>query len=258
MTRQSVTQSAKNILDHLVEMAIENGDGKLLAMTQERASELNELSRLAERASVEDAIVKRFEQILDRPDLSNEAHETLLLEKQRTEREAAQLHKSLERASQIGSEATETLKKQILVTQLSKHGCMKPELLAAYIKEKHGFEVEVKADESGKPTFDEPRLNAIVREVKDDPSTAPVFSDRRRTEADNGSPDKNPFERGPHFSLTEQGRIYKENPERAKAMMAAAKEKQASAKLNLTELGQLYRENPEKAREKAKEHGLKL
>jgi Domain of unknown function (DUF4355) len=39
------------------------------------------------------------------------------------------------------------------------------------------------------------------------------------------STERNPFAPGPHYNLTEQGRLFKEDPERAKALQAAARNK---------------------------------
>ena len=93
---------------------------------------------------------------------------------------------------------------------------------ADYIIYKAGGLDKFTFDKDGKPVG----LDDILKPYKDDAKTAHLFKTEQKpgggyNPAGGGSPAKNPFARE-SYNLTEQGRLFRENPEQARALAAAA------------------------------------
>lgn len=129
-------------------------------------------------------------------------------------REAVEWKEKAEQADQKAKAEIETLKKTMAVKLALGDKAHDPELVAGL------FDMEqVKLDESGEATGVKEQLEALRK------SKAFLFKSGQTVtdyNPQNGSPaESNPWTKE-HFNLTEQGKIYKEDPARAKAMMDAA------------------------------------
>lgn len=120
-----------------------------------------------------------------------------------------------EQVKQLQTSAANTAKTYALKEQLAKEGVLDPD----YLIYKAGGIEKFTFDDSGKPTG----LTEALKPYKEDKAMAHLFKQTSGYDpnAGGGGGKTNPFAKDT-FNLTEQGRLFRENPAQAKTLAAAA------------------------------------
>lgn len=120
-----------------------------------------------------------------------------------------------EQVKQLQTSAANTAKTYALKEQLAKEGVLDPD----YLIYKAGGIEKFTFDDSGKPTG----LTEALKPYKEDKAMAHLFKQTPGYDpnAGGGGGKTNPFAKDT-FNLTEQGRLFRENPAQAKTLAAAA------------------------------------
>ena len=117
----------------------------------------------------------------------------------------------------LRAEAVQTAHKHALETALTEAGVLDAE----YMMYKLGGVDKITYGDDGKPVG----LTDLLKPYREDAKTSHLFKTERPGSgyqpAGGGTPGKNPFAKET-YNLTEQGRLFKENPEQARALAAAA------------------------------------
>ncbi len=116
----------------------------------------------------------------------------------------------------LKAEAVKNSKTYALKEQLGKAGVTDPD----YIIYKHGGIDKFNFDADNNPIG----VEESIKSYKEDKSMAHLFAAQQKppyTPAGGGAPIKNPFAKD-SYNLTEQGKLWKENPAQAREMAAAA------------------------------------